>query len=159
MRDSLLGLLAAVTGFLAVVLLVGEAHPLVWVPFVVTAAALAALAVVDARHAPTVLLVAEAEAADAELLETTLAYEGVTVRRCTGPLARRCPVLAGEPCPYGDGLALALVHAGTGGHDDPPCQRGLAAPVLYYELDEVGPVLRETDIHDVSETVGRLAHV
>lgn len=154
MRDAFLAVLATCLGFATVVLLRGQADPLVWAPFVVSGLVLLAVAAVDARRSPVVLLVAESSGAAGNRLESALAYEGVSVRRCTGPVENRCPVLAGERCPHGDGLAMALVHGGTGGGDDPPCRRGLDAPVTYYEVDARGPVLRGTARRDVASVVG-----
>jgi len=134
MADSLLALIGTFFAVTALILARGGADALVWAPFVVAAAVLVVVAAWDARRAPVVLLVGEDDTPGLLRLEGALEYEGCAVRRCTGPVDRHCPVLSGEPCPYGNGLLAAVVRPARAGFDPLPCDRGIDAPVL--PLDE-----------------------
>ena len=146
MADWLVALVATFLGVTTLILLRGNADPVVWTPFVATAVVLAVLALWHGHRVPVVLVVGDADAQAVNDLESRLAYEGMAVRRCTGPVGQVCPVLTGDACPYDHELAAAVVQGAHGGSAAPPCEHGIDAPVVYYQAEtaaSVVPLVRE----------------
>lgn len=129
--DEYLGLLAAASGFGAVVAWGAGAGWLGTGSFLVLAAVALALMAWQVVRTPRVVLVGEPARRPLYRLREELDEAGFGFRTCPGPATRPCPVLDGKPCPVGGHPVAAVIFRRRGDAGPlPPCGIALGVPAM-----------------------------
>lgn len=144
--DLAIGVAAVFFGFGAVVMAAADASPWASGTFVGLAALVLIAVALRVHVAPRVVVVGDRHEEMVRELRDELDRMEIVVGMCPGPSGREggCPVDRGEACPLASHQQAAIVVRDS--HDTspvPPCERGLAVPmVLADEAVEPRALLR-----------------
>ena len=135
LTDALIGLLAAMSVFVAAVFWQGDVLSW-WGPYLPLGFGLTALLVMSWRRlaAPKGVVVGLPSEQVGHELREGLDEAGYVVLRCGGPTSRPCPVLEGRPCPvHWNPMAAVIFEVDGYAGPEPPCRLGLGVPALTVE--------------------------